>query len=96
MAKQESPLERVAREMARECEMEEETIRESLYDLVCFLRKRAADSIVLDENSKNALINSRQYWALAALIEQFGTALLAFDDIEESELLPPVSVHSRN
>jgi hypothetical protein len=38
-----------------------------------------------------ALVYARQYWALAELIAQFGTALLAFDDMEDAESDPELA-----
>lgn len=82
MEKKLSPLERVAREMTEHCDLTEQEVEQALRDLLSHLMGRASQKLVDDDGSLEALAASRQYWVFAELVAQFGTALIAFDDIE--------------
>lgn len=83
MAKEQNPLDRVAQEMAGHCSLTEEEIQRALRGLFEKTRERAADAIANNEDDHETLLLAQQYLALAELIAQFGSALLAFDDFED-------------
>lgn len=92
-----NPLQRVALEMAENCELSAEEIDTHLRGLLEQAHKRASELLEsdTDDDDPESLAASQQYYVLAEIIKQFGTALLAFDDMEET-LGEPVDEKLRN
>lgn len=88
MAEKPNALERIAQELSEESDhIDYEAILVALTGLMNHLRRRAADAIVTDQDSPEALVAAREYWVYASLVDHFGGSLIAYDDIEEAELV---------
>jgi len=57
--------------------------------LLAHLEKRAREAIEGDADDKTALRYAQEYCAVSEMINIFGTALIAFEDIDDTEG-PPV------
>lgn len=78
-----NPLERVAQEMSGNCALSEDELIIALHDLMVHLSDRALASV--DQKESTQIAHSHQFWSFGELILQFGTALIAFDDIESTD-----------
>lgn len=86
MAKK-SPLDAVVEEMSLNSELSPQEIRTALIELMEHLNERAANALIdktIDEQT--TLRYAHQFLVCTELVQFYGTALIAFDDIEDERL----------
>lgn len=77
-----NPLQMVARELAESSDLERDHIESTLTELLDHLQKRAVTEIDRDPESDAAMAAAVQYRVACELVATFGTALIAFEDME--------------
>lgn len=86
-----TPFQMVVRELAAERgSMSEGEYEASLMGLFDLLQERAIGALT-DPDGTKALAITQQYCAFGELVNTFGTALIAFEDIEEADV-PAVEI----
>ncbi len=86
-----TPLEMVAREMAEHSSLEEHVIADAITRHLSATRKRAADAIMNDMESIEAMQLTAEYQAIAEMVLFFGSQLIAFEDIDADESYGPAN-----
>lgn len=84
-----NPLERVAQELAEQLsgKMTETEITDVLKRILMRYQTMAYEANESDDHL-DGLEKSQEFWICAELINQFGTALIAYDDMEEYDMSP--------
>lgn len=81
-----NPLQMVAQELSSQSDMDYDQVEAALADLLDHLNARALEAIDEDPESEGAMNAAVQYRVACEAIATFGTALIAYEDIEEEEL----------